>query len=122
MVDISLTGLPGCGVVFLLHFEDELALSSFRRCGGRASYSSTASVKCLQGSQSRGKGPVLSESTVDWLPVASYLVGKIPFGFLEDFPQQQSELSSIGHTSLRAAGCLLEMSFGSVYMEFLKGR
>lgn len=55
MVDISLTGLPGCGVVFLLHFEDELALSSCRRCGGRAAYSSIASVKCLQGSQSRGE-------------------------------------------------------------------
>lgn len=53
--------------------------------------------------------------------VASYLADKIPSCFLAGFHQQLSELSSIGHMSLWAAGCLLNVNLGIPYREFLKG-
>lgn len=55
VVDISLTGLPGWGVIFLLHFENWVDKSSSRQCGGRATYRLIASGKCLQESQQWGK-------------------------------------------------------------------
>lgn len=57
-----------------------------------------------------------------WLSLFSYPVDKIPFHFLGDFHQQLSQLSSIGHMSPWAVGCLLDVSFESVCTEFLKER
>lgn len=52
--------------------------------------------------------------------VVSYLADKTPSRFLGGFPQQLLELSSTGHMSLWAAGCLLNMNLGIPYREFLK--
>lgn len=119
VVDISLTGLPGWGVAFLLRFE-------------KMSWHSLQADSAVAG-QHTGWQPVwaacnspvgmcLSKSTVDWLSLVSYPVDKIPSHFLGDFHQRNSELSSIRRMSLQAAGCLLDMSFGSVCKESLKGR
>lgn len=52
--------------------------------------------------------------------VISYLADKTPSRFLGGFPQQLSELSSTGHMSLWAAGCLLNVNWGIPCREFLK--
>lgn len=64
----------------------------------------------------------MSEPTVDWLFLVSYPVDKIPFHFLGDFHQQLSQLSSIGHMSPWAVGCLLDVSFESVGTEFRRAQ